>query len=142
MSIYGTVVSLDLSHADSCNMWVEDGDSLAYSLDESRPCTCGLPDAPLVYQGSHVLPGPDDRKGGWLDLAVIPDHITRDNHPEGREGQRKSYLRLLIGSPDSDTLYEGKPYIPGGDAALILHRRHVERLRDAMTNWLEAEEVH
>ncbi|MFD9721077.1 hypothetical protein [Streptomyces sp. NPDC059076] len=38
---------------------------------------------PWIYQGSHILPTTQDPRGGDIDLAVIPSHITRD----GRDDQ-------------------------------------------------------
>lgn len=135
MSIYATWLSLG-DHSEDCAVWVEiEAGSGIFDRDESR-CDCQMKEAPVVYQGSHILPGPADRRGGWLDVGIIPDHITRDNHPEGAEGQRKSYLRLSMGSEDSDTIYEGRPYVQAGQATLVLDTEQVKRLRDTLDDWL------
>lgn len=96
-------------------------------------------DAPIVYQGSHILPSDDDRRGGGIDVAVIPDHITRDGRDDAPEGALKDWLRLSVDSEDSDTQHEGKTYVPGGRAVVVLTPWQVERLRDTLTEWLERE---
>jgi hypothetical protein len=141
MSIYGSCIVLDCRHEDGCGKWVRDDDGELWDIDDTRPCTCGLPDAPFVYQGSHRLPAETDPKGGYLDLAVIPDHITRDGHPEGQEGQRKSFVRLSVMNPPSDEIYRGRPYIEGGHSVIVLHRRHIKRLHEFLGDWLVAEDV-
>jgi hypothetical protein len=88
-------------------------------------------DAPLVYQGSHILPDEGDPRGGSLDLALIPAHITRD----GRDNRDESegpwpYLRLGVHAHDST--YNG-----GGDATIVLTVRQAARLRDALAEWIE-----
>jgi hypothetical protein len=92
--------------------------------------------SPWVYQGSHVLPSADDRRGGSIDVAAIPDHITRDGRDEGPH----DWLRLSVDSEDSDTQHDGKPYVAGGRAVVVLDRRQVEELRDTLSAWLDAEE--
>ncbi|MFD9564395.1 hypothetical protein [Streptomyces sp. NPDC059994] len=59
--------------------------------------------APWIYQGSHILPDEDDRRGGVIGLALIPSHITRD----GRDDQPNDdtpwpWLRLHIDSRSDD----------------------------------------
>ncbi len=138
MSIYGTFFSLDCEHAEECAFWVEASDGV-FEPGDPADCTCDLRDAPLVYEGSHVLPSDQDRCGGEVELATIPDHIIRDDRPELPDGTLKDWLRLGVGSLDSTFRHEGKPYVAGGDATVILTRPHVERLRDALTEWLERE---
>lgn len=98
-------------------------------------------DAPIVYQGSHVLPSDSDRRGGSVYVCAIPDHITRDGHDDVPELTLKDWLRLGVSSEDSDTEYEGKPYEPGGDATVVLTRSQAERLRDTLTAWLDRKET-
>ena len=75
MSIFGSHEAPDDSeHTDECGGWRKEGD--LWSFD--GPCDCGQPDAPLVYQGSHVLPSDGDKRGGFVDIASIPSHVTRD----------------------------------------------------------------
>lgn len=139
MSIYGTILFFDQWHEDGCAVWVEDPPgSNSYRLGE-RACTCGLPGSPYVYEGSHVLPSATDRKGGSLDLAMVPAHITRDGRDDGAEGP-KDWLRLSLTNQASTEQYEGKPYVPAGASTIVLNRRHAEELRDALTDWLEREE--
>lgn len=35
-------------------------------------------DDPIVYDGSHVRPTSNYRRGGNVDVAIIPDHIDVD----------------------------------------------------------------
>lgn len=96
-------------------------------------------DGPIVYEGSHILPSNDDRRGGSVYVCGIPDHITRDGRDDAPEGALKDWLRLSVHNVDSTEQYEGKPYVKAGDAAVVLTRRQVERVRDTLTGWLERE---
>lgn len=138
MSIYGSWLILsDDEHEDGCAVYVETSPGV---LDWSgKPCDCGTPRSPLVYEGSHVLPSDTDRRGGSVDVAAIPDHIDRDDRPELPEGTLKDWLRLSVDSDDSHTERNGKPYVPAGRAAVILTRAHVAELRDTLTAWLDRE---
>lgn len=82
-------------------------------------------DAPLVYLGSHVQPQPDDRRGGHLDLAYMPDYCA---DPEGPV----PFLRL--GLAEDPTTYQG---MEPGNADVVLDRAQVVALRDALTAWLD-----
>ena len=132
---------LDDTHEPECARWQEHPPGSGCFQPADRPCTCGLPACPRVYEGSHLLPGPDDRQGGWLEVGAIPDFIERPGHPEGQPGQRKSFLRLGVGGEDSLTQYEGRPYQEAGQGTVVLHRDQVRRLRDTLTEWLDADEV-
>ena len=85
-------------------------------------------DAPIVYLGSHVQPQPDDKRGGHLDLAYMPDYCA---DPEGPV----PFLRLGL-SEDPKTYNGGEP----GQADVVLDRQQVTALRDALTSWLERED--
>lgn len=136
MSIYATWLSLDEHHEEGCAVWVETSPS-CFEFGE-EPCDCGLPNAPLVYQGSHVLPDEKDRRGGSLDVAAIPSFIKRDGRDQG-ENQLWDWLRISVGSEDSDTMHEGAPYIQGGYATVVLNRPLVEALHETLGIWLERE---
>lgn len=92
-------------------------------------------DAPLIYQGSHVLPEPDHPRGGWLDLAYIPPHVRYDReHPDGEDEPdgppTDPYLRLCLGDRE-------------GNATVILTLPQAQRLRDALVDfcgWFELNE--
>jgi hypothetical protein len=133
MSIYGTTLSLgDDEHEEGCAIWVEvEPGCFEHS---GKPCDCGIPRAPIVYEGSHVLPSDDDRRGGGLDVAEIPDHIER----EGREPPF-DYLRLSVRNLPSRELWKGSPYVSAGDATVVLDRPLVKELRDTLTAWLNRE---
>lgn len=92
--------------------------------------------APIVYQGSHILPSDEDRRGGAVDLAAVPAHISR----EGRESGPHDWMRLSVYCEQSDTQYQGKPLSGAGRAVVVLDRDQVKALRDTMTEWLEREE--
>jgi hypothetical protein len=79
---------------------------------------------PLKYQGSHVLPNDKDKRAGDFGIAAIPRFITRDgrdNKPE--DDMWHPWLRVHI--------------FDGHQGSVILTRKQVERLRDALNNWLE-----
>ena len=122
MSIYATWLSLsDDEHEESCAVYAETRPGSGIFEFSGEPCDCGLPGAPIVYQGSHVLPSDDDARGGTVDVAAIPDFIVRD----GRDDAQGDWLRLSVYAEDD---------------AVVLTRSHVERLRDTLTKWLDAEE--
>lgn len=107
-------------HVEGCALYVETEPGC---FDFSgAPCDCGQPYAPLVYQGSNVLPSNDDPRGGTVDIASIPSHITR----EGRDDQ-----------PEDGTPY---PWLRFGvnEGTVILTPSQVEQIRDALSEWLEA----
>jgi hypothetical protein len=93
-------------------------------------------DAPIIYQGSHILPDESHARGGSVDLAVVPAHVRywREN-PDGDdepEGGCEPYLRLSVHQyPSDDGDYERM------DATVVLTRRQGGRLRDAINEWLE-----
>lgn len=133
MSIYGTWLMFDEGHEEDCGKWVESSPD-CFELDDQRPCTCGRPFMPIIYEGSHHLPSDDDPRGGWVEVGAIPGFIER----EGREQTGLwDWLRLGVGNEPSRTQYEGRPYVSGGDATVVLTRPQVERLRDTLTMWLE-----
>lgn len=155
MSIYASWLHLHAhdEHEDTCARWVEatedearqrgrymisDGprDTDRFSVyEEERSCTCGN-EGPIVYQGSHVNPRADDLRGGSLEVGVIPNHC----HPDVRgaasdEGPPVEFLRVSM-TEHPDTYHGLEP----GSATLVLERGQVERLRDTLTSWLEADE--
>lgn len=135
MSIYASEIVFDDTHLDHCQRWVET-DVGILDLDESRPCTCGQVNAPLVYEGSHVLPADTDRRGGDLDVASIPSHIEREGRVDGREGLPKPWLRLSVGNEPSTTMFEDKPFEPAGSSTIVLDRSQVAELHAYLGTWL------
>lgn len=87
-----------------------------------------FPRTPFVYQGSHILPSAEDPRGGYIELACVPDHISRSGRDDGVEGDLKDWLRVtLFGEGEcKDTV--------------VLDRSQVEALRDYLTGWIDAEE--
>lgn len=124
MSIYGSLPAPDDSeHSDSCARW-DKRDPGIWEIS-NRPCDCGQPDAPLVYRGSHILPSENDARGGWVDIACINGHITRDARDEGdHDGPPHPFLRFGV-----------------NNETVVLLPRHVEQIRDTLTWWLRAIEV-
>lgn len=93
-------------------------------------------DAPLVYQGSNVLPEHTSLRGGGVDLAYISAHVRfwRDN-PDAPVEQEpyepvEPFMRLMV--------HEARtaPKRQEGLATVLLTVGQVERLRDALTEWI------
>jgi hypothetical protein len=95
-------------------------------------------DAPIVYQGSHVLPEESDFRAGSLDLAAIPPHVRfwRENPDADVEDEPgypdacEPFLRMSLEAHEST-------YGGGGDATVLLTIRQATRLRDALDHWLD-----
>jgi hypothetical protein len=102
-----------------------------FSLEDEAEDGLG---APIIYQGSHILPANSDRRDGRLDLAAIPGHIDRPDRPalhDGRESDEPYHPWLRV-SLDSK---RGSDFVQS-DA--VLDRGQVEALRDYLTGWLES----
>jgi hypothetical protein len=118
MSIFASLPApSDDEHTDDCARWDKHDDVWEIS---DRPCDCGQPDAPLIYQGSHVLPSEEDPRGGDVDLALIPGHITRDARDNGDEDTHWPFLRFGVNGQ-----------------TVILTRHHVEQIHATLGDWLE-----
>lgn len=90
-------------------------------------------DAPIIYQGSHVLPADTDPRGGSVFLCAIPSHITRDGRDDRSEDEGPwPWLRLSVHA--HATSYGDR----NGDATVILTPRQAERMRDTLAEWLSA----
>jgi hypothetical protein len=127
VSIYATWLSLgDDEHEEGCAVYKEDPPGSGIFEWSDKPCDCDLLRCPLKYAGSHILPSMQDARTGWLDVAAIPDHVTREGQEFGGEGERKPFLRLSVGFPY---------------CAIVLPRDLVVELRDTLSAWLDAEEV-
>lgn len=118
MSIYGSLAAPDEDHVEECGGWKE---TAPQTFEWVGPCDCGLPDTPLVYQGSHIFPGDSDERGGWVDLAMIDGHITRDGRDDAPEGGKPwPYLRFGV-----------------NQETVVLTRRNVEQVAASLNEWLE-----
>jgi hypothetical protein len=135
MSIYGSLPAPDNEHLEGCAKWVRDlkeafegmiTERGTYGLDDSQPCTCGRPDTPLVYKGSHVLPSATDERGGWVDIACIAGFITRDGRDES--------------AGDYDSPW---PYLRFGvnEQTVVLTERNVRQIADTLNEWLALPKV-
>lgn len=75
----------------------------------------------MIYQGSHILPMESDPRGGWVNLALIPSHITRDGRDDKSEDETPwPYLRFGV-----------------NEETVILTRRNVKMIADSLNHWLE-----
>jgi hypothetical protein len=138
LSIYATWLHLsDDDHEDGCAIYVEVSPGCFEFSGES--CDCGIPRAPIRYEGSHVLPAQDAPRAGSVDVAGIPDHITRDGRDDAPEGALKDWLRLSVWNAPSELRRDGEPYVAGGRGVVVLDRRSVAELRDTLTAWLDRE---
>ena len=121
MSIYCSIFGFPSEHSPRCKR-IRKIRAKVYEQDDSKPCTCG--ECPIQYQGSHVLPSNRDKRDGDFGIAAIPSHITRngrDDKPEN--GKWYPWLRVHL----SD----------GHEDAVILTKKQVEKLRDALIDWLK-----
>ena len=120
MSIYCTLLMLDRMHKDDCSYWVETEPGV-FGVS-GKPCNCGTPRSPLIYQGSHVLPSNSDQREGYVEIAGIPNHVTRDGRDDAPEGSLKDWLRLAVNREQ-----------------VVLTRPLVTEVRDTLTEWLDRE---
>jgi hypothetical protein len=81
--------------------------------------------APIVYQGSHVLPSKDDPRGGHFDLGLINGWITSQGRP-GPADEEALWPYLRVGAGD----------VEGGRVELVLDVGQVERLHTDLGWWL------
>jgi hypothetical protein len=93
-----------------------------YRQDDSRPCTCKS--SPIKYQHSGILPSGKDERGGILGIAAIPGHIKRRGRKALSDDMTPWHPWLRI------SMFEA-------DDSVILAKKQVEELRDALNNWLE-----
>lgn len=111
VSIYQSLPApSDDEHEESCARWNKSKVPGLWMISES-PCDCGQPDAPMVYQGSHITPIGEDRRGGNIDVAMIQSH---DEKPW-------PYLRLSV-----------------NEGEVVLTRRNVQQIADTLNDWLQA----
>lgn len=103
MSIYGSIFSIEDER-----QWIESLQSSGIDagvIRDGEPAPEDL-DAPIIYQGSHILPSENDKRGGSIDLALIPSHITREGRGDGPEDEIPwPYLRVGMHNEQSDTRY-------------------------------------
>lgn len=118
--------------------WIFDDDTengpragKAYA-SKTEPCTgCDecVVGAPYIYEGSHIIIGPDSPRGGAVHWAAPASHIPtasepRDSDHEDRWPAQHSYIRLGIHTHAGDT------------ADVVLDRRQVAHLTAQWTRWL------
>lgn len=130
MSIYGTCFSIEderqwvaelNKHGINAGV-IRDGDPDPEDLD-----------APLIYQGSHVLPEADHPRGGHVGLACINAFVRHyREHPDSEEEPwlpLEPYLRLDVKADDATA--QGGAY-----ATVVLTVEQASRLRAALDEWI------
>lgn len=122
MSIYCSLPAPWEQHRDDCNVYVLTSQNI-YDLDETRECTCGLADTPIIYKGSHLYPGDDPERGGWVDIAYVAPHC----------GPHGAYLEDNEDGPPP-------PYLRFGvnDGTVVLEPHHVREIMTSLSGWLES----
>lgn len=133
MSIYGTFFLIEDER-----QWIEEleADGIdAGVIRDGEPSEEDL-DGPLIYQGSHVLPEPNDPRGGSVDLGCIAPHVRfwREN-PDALVAEEldvpyEPYLRLSVNESRS------QPNRSEGQATVLLTVDQTERLIQALTEWV------
>lgn len=95
-------------------------------IDQDAPCG-----EPWLYRGSHVLPTETDPRGGTIDLASIPSHITRDGRDDRPEdGAPWPWLRLSVHAADDDP-------------TVVINPAQARELARQLTDWADdAEPAH
>lgn len=79
MSIYGSWPAPDDDHhEEACAVWAEDPPGSGIAEWTGEPCSCAMPRAPIVYQGSHVLPAGEDTPWPFLRLGVNEGTVVLD----------------------------------------------------------------
>lgn len=122
MSIYSSLAAPDDGDhvIPGCASYVEH--PVGFWEFSGLPCDCGQPDAPLVYQGSHIVPDGSDERGGSVHLALIPSHVTRDGRDDQPEdGAPWPFLRFGV-----------------NESTVVLTRPHVEQIVESLSQWLDA----
>lgn len=124
MSIYCSIFGIGEEHSPRCKRIVKvRGKRLR--IDTSQPCNCRA--YPIKYDHSGVLPSAKDKRDGCLGLGAIPGHIQRN------------------GKSLSDDFHPWYPWLRvslqeheyGHMETVVLTRKQVTELRDALTQWLE-----
>lgn len=128
MSIYGSLAApSDDEHEDGCAIYVEE--SPGCFTFSGNPCDCGLPQAPIIYQGSHLLPSMEDPRGGFVDIALIPAHVR--------------YWRENPDAPiESEPDFPPEPFIRFGvnGEVVVLDERAVTKIHKTLGWWIGARE--
>ena len=88
-------------------------------------CLDGDSKRPIIYQGSNILPHGRSKRGGSVDLAFIPDHISRGTRKRD-DAMCWPWLRVGVAKWDNDA----------GETVVLDYNQVIE-LRDSLTWWLE-----
>jgi hypothetical protein len=129
VSVWGTIWDADGDdHTDGCRIWVPVGEGgRTMGRGKGRACSCGQPNAPIAYRGSHILPSETDRRQGSVSLALVPGHITRDGRDDGPDDENGvwPWLRLSVGQEDA-----------------VLDEQLARGMHEALGEWLTARGAH
>jgi hypothetical protein len=85
---------------------------------------CG--NSPILYRGSHILPADNNKRGGHFGIAAIPGHIYQGSRKAISDDMQPywPWLRVSLNETVNDC------------HDVILTRRQVAELRDALNEWL------
>jgi len=113
MSIYATWLTIQ-----DPNEWVEElkKEGIKAGFVGDYPDEEEELGSPWVYQGSHHLPSITDERRGCVEVAGIPDFITRDGEDEGTS--LNDWLRLSV-----------------NDCTVVLNRSQVTELCATLIDW-------
>ncbi|MGH3499760.1 MAG: hypothetical protein ACRDQA_02485 [Nocardioidaceae bacterium] len=122
MSIYSTILSLDGDHTPECTVYRS---TIPGILDfvPGAECSCGRPNRPYAYRGSHRYPDTAERAGGF-DVASISSWSV-PGHSDDMDGPPAPWLRLAAAE---------SPY--SGGSVVMLSRAQVAELHDVLSEWL------
>lgn len=130
MSIYGTFLSIEDQRQAAAALKARGIDYGVIDeqgeVEDLNTLPAEMLDAPIRYQGSHILPSERDERGGSVELASIGGFVER----EGRENEK----------PHDDSLW---PYVrldvsdEDGVAAVVLTAEQAKRLHRGLGEWLE-----
>lgn len=124
MSIYCSTFTIGDEHSKKCARIRRIGKGV-YQQDDSKECTCKC--GPILYQGSHVAPSDDDKRGGIFSLGAIPGHIDGPKLKALGEDMHPYHPWLRVG------IWEISPKEP----IILLTRAQVVALKEDLERWLE-----
>jgi hypothetical protein len=128
MSIYCSTFTIGDEHSKKCARIRRIGKGV-YQQDDSKECTCKC--GPILYQGSHVAPSDDDKRGGIFSLGAIPGHIDGPKLKALGEDMRPYHPWLRV------SIWEVSPE----DTTILLTRAQVVALKEELETWLELSDL-
>ncbi len=117
MSIYCSIFEIGWAHKRGCPGY----------FAGTAPCTCRS--SPLIYQGSHVLPSDRDKRAGEVGFSAIRGHVTKRGRKKLKsEDSWHPWIRFHLDTKE----------VRG---SVVLTKKQVEKLRDALTKYLDNTEA-